>query len=307
MSKAQVSILLSVHGDSIFLKDFLDSLANQSFRDFVLVCRFDGLPSPAILSLVSGFPSAVVLPDQTHYNVIVSYQRLLDVAVEMDTTYFMFADQDDIWHPDKIARSVQAIKDVESGKPAETPVLVHSDLRVVDEHLKQIAPSMVQYQSLNPGLVSLADLMIQNNVTGCTTIFNRALAALARIPEEAICHDWYLALTAAAFGTIVFLPEPLIDYRQHKDNVFGAVPRNGLLRLFFQRQHLHERVRLTQRQAGAFLKYFRANLSPDQTRILEDWSRCLAESSYFKRLGTVWRNGFKKNDGLRTLGLWWAA
>ena len=307
MSKAQVSVLLSIHGDSIFLKDFLDSLANQSFRDFVLVCRFDGLPSPEILSLVSEFPSVVVLPDQTHYNVINSYQRLLDAAAETDTTYFMFADQDDVWHPDKIARSVQCIKDAESCSPAGTPVLVHSDLRVVDEHLKQIAPSMVQYQCLNPALVSLPDLMIQNNVTGCTTIFNRALASLARFPEEAICHDWYLALTAAAFGRIVFLPESLIDYRQHKDNVFGAVPRNGLLRHFFQRRHLHERVRLTQRQAGAFLNRFRANLSSDQAHVLEDWSRCMTESSYFKRLAMVWRHGFRKNDWLRTLGLWWAA
>lgn len=307
MSKAQVSVLLSVHGDSIFLKDFLDSLANQSFRDFVLVCRFDGPPSPAILSLVSGFPSAVVLPDQTHYNVIVSYQRLLDAAEKTDTPYFMFADQDDIWHPDKIARSVQEIKNAESGRPAGEPVLVHSDLCVVDEHLKQISPSLIRYQSLNPARVSLADLMIQNNVTGCTTIFNRALASLARIPEEAICHDWYLALTAAAFGTIVFLPESTVDYRQHKDNVYGAVPRKGLLRHFFQRGHLHERVRLTQRQAGAFLNHFRTDLSADQARLLEDWSSCLTESSYLRRLGTVWRHGFRKNDWLRTLGLWWAA
>ena len=307
MSKAQVSVLLSVHGDSIFLKDFLDSLANQSFMDFVLVCRFDGAPSPAIQSLVSDFPSAVVLPDQTHYNVVSSYQRLLEAAAEKSTPYFMFADQDDVWHPDKIARSVQAIKAAESGRPSGGPVLVHSDLRVVDEHLKQIAPSLIRYQSLNPARVSLADLMIQNNVTGCTTIFNRALASLARIPEEAICHDWYLALTAAAFGKIVFLPESTVDYRQHKDNVYGAVPRKGLLRHFFQREHLHERVRLTQRQAGAFLKHFRANLSTDQARLLEDWSSCLTESSYLRRLGTVWRHGFRKNDWLRTLGLWWAA
>ena len=307
MSKAQVSVLLSVHGDSIFLKDFLDSLANQSFRDFVLVCRFDGAPSPAIRSLVSDFPSAVVLPDQTHYNVVTSYQRLLDAATEKSTPYFMFADQDDVWHPDKIARSVQTIKEAESARPAGTPVLVHSDLRVVDENLREIAPSMIRYQSLNPARVSLADLMIQNNVTGCTTIFNRALASLARIPEEAICHDWYLALIAAAFGGIVFLPESLVDYRQHQDNVYGAVPRKGLLKHFFQRRHLHERIQLTQRQAEAFLNQFRANLSDDQVRLLEDWSRCQSESSYFTRLGPVWQHGFRKNDWLRTLGLWWAA
>ena len=307
MSKAQVSVLLSVHGDSIFLKDFLDSLANQSFRDFVLVCRFDGKASPSIRSLVSRFPSAVVLPDQTHYNVVTSYRRLLDAAADTDTPYFMFADQDDVWHPDKIARSIQAVREAEAARPAGTPVLVHSDLRVVDEHLKLIAPSMIRYQSLDPARISLADLMVQNNATGCTMIFNRALARLTQIPEEAICHDWYLALVAAAFGAIVFLPESLVDYRQHRNNVYGAVPRKGLLRHFFRRQHLHERVRLTQRQAEAFLNHFRAALSVDQARLLEDWSRCLTESSYCKRLSTVWRHGFRKNDWLRTLGLWWAA
>ncbi len=307
MSKAQVSVLLSVHGDSIFLKDFLDSLANQSFRDFLLVCRFDGKASPSTLSLVSRFPSAVVLPDQTHYNVVTSYRRLLDAAADTDTPYFMFADQDDVWHPDKIARSLQAVREAEAARPAGTPVLVHSDLRVVDEHLKMIAPSMIRYQSLNPARISLADLMVQNNATGCTMMFNRALARLTQIPEAAICHDWYLALVAAAFGVIVFLPESLVDYRQHRDNVYGAVPRKGLLRHFLQRQHLHQRIQLTQRQAEAFLDHFRAALSPDQVRLLEDWSGCLAESSYFKRLAAVLEHGFRKNDWLRTLGLWWAA
>ena len=64
---------------------------------------------------------------------------------------------------------------------------------------------------------------------------------------------------------------------------------------------------MTQRQAEAFLNQFRSNLSDDQARLLEDWSRCQSESSYFTRLGTVWRHDFRKNDWLRTLGLWWAA
>ena len=118
------------------------------------------------------------------------------------------------------------------------------------------------------------------------------------------CH---LALIAAAFGSIVFLPSPLVDYRQHKENVYGAVPRGNLLKRFFQRDHLHYRVELTRRQAGAFLEQFRPNLSPEQAGMVEDWSRSLSEPSYFRRLRTIWRHGFRKNDWLRTVGLWWAA
>ena len=206
---------------------------------------------------------------------------------------------------DKIERSVEAIGRAESALPSGTPVLVHSDLSVVDESLRSIAPSMVRYQSLNPARTSLADLMIQNNATGCTMIFN--LAALAHIPDDAICHDWYRALIAAAFGSIVFLPSPLVDYRQHKENVYGAVPRGSLLKRFLERDHLHYRVELTRRQAGAFLEQFRANLTPEQAEMVADWSKSLSEPSYFRRLRTIWRHGFRKNDWLRTVGLWWAA
>jgi len=305
MPQTQVSVLLSVHGDSHFLKDFLDSLANQSFRDFTLYCRFDGDPAASILDAIGGFSSAVVLSDRIHCGVAASYQKLLERAAE--SRYVMLADQDDVWHPDKIARSVRAIEEAESALPPGTPVLVHSDLSVVDESLRPIASSMVRYQSLNPARTSLADLMIQNNVTGCTVICNRALANLADIPPEAICHDWYLALIAAAFGVIVFLPTPLVDYRQHKENVFGAVKRGSLLKQFFQREHLHSRVELTRRQAGAFLEQFRATLSPEQAELVGDWSSSLTDASYFRRLATIWRHGFRKNDWLRTIGLWWAA
>ena len=105
----------------------------------------------------------------------------------------------------------------------------------------------------------------------------------------------------------MFLPTPLVDYRQHKENVFGAVKRGSLLKRFFQREHLHSRVELTRRQAGAFLEQFRATLSPEQAELVGDWSRGLTDTSYFRRLGTIWRHGFRKNDWLRTIGLWWAA
>ena len=305
MPQTQVSVLLSVHGDSHFLKDFLDSLANQSFRDFTLYCRFDGDPAASTLDAIGSFPSAVVLSDRNHIGVAASYRKLLERATE--SRYVMLADQDDVWHPDKIARSVRAIEEAESALPPGTPVLVHSDLSVVDESLRSIAPSMIRYQSLNPARTSLADLMIQNNATGCTMIVNRPLADLAHIPDAAICHDWYLALIAAAFGSIVFLPDSLVDYRQHKENVFGAVPRGSLLKRFLQREHLHYRVELTRRQAGAFLDQFRDKLTPEQAVIVGDWSRSLDEPCYFRRLRTIWRHRFRKNDWLRTLGLWWAA
>ena len=52
---------------------------------------------------------------------------------------------------------------------------------------------------------SLNRLLSQNVVTGCTMMANRLLIRLAKpIPEEAFMHDWWMALTASAFGKIEY-------------------------------------------------------------------------------------------------------
>lgn len=160
--------------------------------------------------------------------------------------YFMFADQDDIWHPDKVEKTLAAMKEAEeacaqeAGAPAEDaagaegkaseapcpiPVLVHCDMRVVDEEGQEIAPSYVKYQQMSPERCSLNQLLVQNNVTGGALMMNEALVKLILsrpVPRRAVMHDHWIALAAAAFGKIVFLDEALYDYRQHGKNVLGA-------------------------------------------------------------------------------------
>ena len=160
--------------------------------------------------------------------------------------YYMFADQDDIWHPDKVEKTLAAMKEAEeacaqgSGAPAEEaagaegkeaeppcpiPVLVHCDMRVVDEEGQEIAPSYVKYQQMSPERCGLNQLLVQNNVTGGAMMMNEALVQLILsrpVPRRAVMHDHWIALAAAAFGKIVFLDEALYDYRQHGTNVLGA-------------------------------------------------------------------------------------
>ena len=70
------------------------------------------------------------------------------------------------------------------------PLLVHTDLKVVDEKLNTLSPSMWKYQNINPSSNSLNKLLIQNTITGCTMIINRKLAEKCLdIPSQAIMHD----------------------------------------------------------------------------------------------------------------------
>ena len=144
-----------------------------------------------------------------------------------NSQYYMFADQDDIWHPDKVEKTLAAMKKAEeaSAQEAGSPVLVHCDMRVVDEEGHEIAPSYVKYQQMSPERCGLNQLLVQNNVTGGALMMNEALVQLILsrpLPKHAVMHDHWIALTAAAFGKVVFLDEALYDYRQHGTNVLGA-------------------------------------------------------------------------------------
>jgi len=59
---------------------------------------------------------------------------------------------------------------------------------------------------------------------------NRKLLDIALpIPEDALMHDWWLALCATVFGHMGYIDEQLVKYRQHGGNEVGAKHFNDFL------------------------------------------------------------------------------
>jgi hypothetical protein len=183
--------------------------------------------------------------------------------------YMALSDQDDLWHPDKLATCVAAIRQLEREHPGR-PALVHSDLRVIAEDGSEIAPSMARYQGLQTQRSGLAAQLLSNTLTGCTSLMNRELLEHGLpIHPEAIMHDWWLSLVASALGHRCYLDQALIDYRQHASNAIGAKAQDkpvvfkSILHRLFDDRH-GEIFRLNARQAQAFLQRYRAQLSRRQ-------------------------------------------
>ena len=300
LENGSIDILLSLFGTSPFLPEMLRSLQEQSLQGASLICRKDA-PCDELIRPLRCMHFAKVLNGDEHLGVAGSYWELLKHST---AEYTMFADQDDVWHANKIAVTLDAMRKLEDIHGKKKPLLVHSDLQICDEKLNVLHKSFIRFQALNPSLTQLRHLMIQNNVTGCTMMINKALKQLLRpFPAEAICHDWYIALVAASLGKVFFLPEATIDYRQHVNNVFGAkgrwpqkIPHEILRKLLTQ----------TQRQAGAFARQYADLLSRKQTDLLLVWAECETESSYIKKLKQVLKYRLRKNDLIRTAGLLWA-
>jgi hypothetical protein len=232
------------------------------------------------------------------------FARLLKAST---APYSMFCDCDDVWLPGKIERTLSCMTQLQRQFPLDIPLLVHTDLRVVNASLATIADSFSRYQGLHPRQgCSLNRLLVQNNVTGCTLAMNKSLRDLALpFPAEAIMHDWWLALVAAAFGHIGFVPEPTILYRQHGRNMLGATEWNArhVVRkalTFYDTREFRRLLCLTVSQAGRFLERYEDKLDPAQRRAVSAYVS-LPEAGGFARRVRILRYGFFKQGLIRNV------
>lgn len=217
---------MSTFNGSRFLGEQIDSILGQSYSDFRLMIRDDGSVDDTreiIGRYAKRDPRVVAITDDLGaMGAGRSFLRLVEI---FEAQFFMLADQDDIWLPDKIKASHEAITEMLSTHGESVPLIAFTDLRVVDAELREIDPSMWHYQRLDPQIAAdWRDLLAQNVVTGCTIIGNRAAANAAipfALPE--MMHDHWIAVNAAKYGTVAPIPKATVLYRQHGQNVAGGI------------------------------------------------------------------------------------
>ncbi len=231
----KIAILLATYNGSDYLSGQLDSIFDQSYENFVLIARDDG-SSDDTVSLLEQYKSKwserfVLVPGEEanlgargSFSSLMAYTLANANSLGLEPAYMMFADQDDVWLPHKVATQVEAMLSAERANGTEPlPVLLHSDLQVVDADMAVIAESFMDYQGLDPTRNRCANIAFSNLVTGCTALINEPLARRSLpIDAQAVMHDWWLALVASAFGRLIYLPQPLVCYRQHGNNTIGA-------------------------------------------------------------------------------------
>lgn len=226
-----VDILLATYNGEKYLDEQIASIISQTYHDWRIIARDDGSSdgTPEILERFKqtlGDKMIILRDGDKNLGCIKNFSRLLSFS---DAEYTMFCDQDDVWLPEKTEITLEKMKSLEAG---DVPVLVHTDLRVVDSQKNTLAESFVKLHGLNAEPENRAGLMYKNSVTGCTVMINSALRELAGdFPGECTMHDHYLAQTALALGKLGFLDSATMLYRQHGGNVCGSNKKSALKKL----------------------------------------------------------------------------
>jgi len=222
----KVSILLATYNSSRFIKDQLLSLIRQTFVDWELYIRDDGSTDNTV-AIIEEFiqldPRIHLLPaDNLKLGAAVGFMHLLS---QVQSDYYLFCDHDDYWMPDKIERSLSKMIETEASHQKDCPVLVHTDLYVVDAELNIIHSSYWQNAGIKPAVISSSDMIqVFNCVTGCTILMNeRAKQVSLPYNTNAPMHDWWIAIQVKRNGGIIAqVKDPMIKYRQHGNNEVGA-------------------------------------------------------------------------------------
>ncbi len=305
----RIDILLASYNGEQFIGEQIQSLLEQTYSHWRLLIRDDGSADntlAVIRDYSKKYPEkiAVIEDDQQRLGACRNFAKLLERST---ADYIMFCDQDDVWLPNKVQLTLEKMKNMEKRHGDALPLLVYTDMKVVDEQLQVISNSYWKHQAFNPksGTV-LNRLLVSNVVIGCTMMVNRKLKELSLpFPQNVLMHDWWLALVSAAFGKNEYSPEAPILYRQHQSNVAGAkwsLSFRGVVSQIRNAQRHIEYLRASQEQAEAFAKRYVHLLRKTDLRKIQVYSHLRDQNCLKKRYCIIryqfWWAGFVRSAAM---------
>ena len=219
-----VSVALGTYNGEKYLKEQIDSILNQTYRNIELVitddCSTDN--TPVILrEYADKYDNVHVYFNEKNLGLVRNFEKAIKYV---QGEYIAFADQDDIWLPEKIQRLVDNIGD---------NMLIYSDSAYIDAESNLMGKKISDYRHLIAGknlYTSIAESGLW--VAAHSMIFRRELLDLALPFPNAphLNHDGWMAYIAMLKGTIAFIPEVLVLYRQHGYNLVGGLGCGKILK-----------------------------------------------------------------------------
>lgn len=300
MQKMQhIAILLSTYNGERFLEDQLNSLITQSHSNWTIYASDDGSTDHTLAILEKyqirlGADRLVILagPRQGFAKNFLSMAKNANIQAD----YFAFCDQDDIWRPERLSTAIATLQSIPSNQPA----LFCSRTRLIDEDGRPIGLSPLFSKP-----TSFKNAIVQSIAGGNTMLFNhraRELLTNTSTEQTIISHDWWLYMVVSGCGGHVYYSsQPLVDYRQHGNNLIGS---NSSFR--------DRLVRIGRMLRGTFREWnesnliglcaFREHLTPESLKAFEQFQEC-RHTNLVRRLILINACGLYRQTTAGQLGL----
>ncbi|KAB8290084.1 glycosyltransferase family 2 protein [Bifidobacterium avesanii] len=221
-----IDIFLACYNGEKYLEEQVNSIRKQTMSNWNLYISDDGSSdgSQRVIEKLSSSDQRIfsLKTGIVHKNAAYHFLDMLRYAT---SDYFCLSDQDDYWLPRKLEVSLSYMKGLEKQYGKDVPLLVYSDMKVVDENLSTIANSFLKDSGKDQIQPVAEEILNTSIVAGCTIMGNKALYSLicqTKYSPDIVMHDWWICDIAVSCGYLTKIPEQLVLYRQHGDNVVGA-------------------------------------------------------------------------------------
>jgi len=202
----RISIALCVYNGEQWLRTQLDSLLVQEGVELEVVvvddCSTDG--SLALLhEYARRDPRIRVHANQVNLGHLRSFEKCMSLCA---APMIAPCDQDDVWHPRKLATLARAIGDAD---------MAYCNSAYIDGEGQSLGRNISDdLHTMHSGRDPMK-FVFQNTVSGHALVVRREVFEAARPFPQELYHDWWLAMRAAAGNGVVYVDEPLVQFRRH--------------------------------------------------------------------------------------------
>lgn len=206
--KKTISVLMATYNGAEFIRAQLDSIVKQTIYPDEIIIMDDCSSDETLLILQeyqNNYPNFKIIVNSHNLGAARTFFAGIRFC---SSQYIAFADQDDIWLPNKLEVLIKNIGD--------NLLIYSSELLMSDNSVIHSSNHSVDFAKLK-----FWDYLLQNRVRGCCAMISHAILQYD-YPDNFYIHDHYFALLAANLDKIKFIPDKLVIYRQHSQNAIGA-------------------------------------------------------------------------------------
>ena len=269
-----VDILMATYNGEAFVEEQVQSIINQTYREWRLLVHDDGSTDKTmeILHRLAEEDERVVVIEDGVQHLGVA-RNFIHLVKQSTAAYCMFCDQDDVWLPNKVEKMVHAIEQYNQG----VPQVVYTNAFLWNPKQGIISDK----NTLTYPTTLRQTLFLNTGIQGAAAIFNRAMCKVIERPLSYYAmHDHVLLLAGICFGEVHYLHESLMYYRQHEHNVTGNAPGSIAKKIALMWEN--REVRLVNREhyegLKAFYERFEAQIKGDDKQVIEAFLAMKAES-----------------------------
>lgn len=236
----KVSVIIPSYNQGKFITATIDSILNQTFKDFEIIVVVDGSTDDTKLQLEKYKNKIKIIELERSERAVARNTGVKNSSGE----YIAFVDSDDIWKPKKLETQIPALDE------NKKTVLVYCASERINEHGNKIKTAKRQTQGYSGNVYE--KLLLRNFVVSATPVLKRCALEQTDgfITKYIPYEDWELWIRLSTTGNFKFIDTPLASYRIHLMQTVKLVTAekieevtNLLLNDSFKLSHIDNKLR----------------------------------------------------------------